>query len=390
MTARILGLEVGFARVVVTPEKPVFLAGLSRNRVSRGVHDDLYVRAVVLCDNSRTVALVGVDSIGLMYDYLKRVEGKLLKRGVALLVGSSHDHSSPDVIGLWGPSSEETGVDDEYLDYLLESMLEAVEEALSEVSRVTLEVGYSRLPPGVAKNTRDPGFIDFDAPYMVFRRGSEVLGLLVNFGLHPEVLWSDNRLVTADFVHYMLGSIEAELGGVAIFLNGALGGMVTPNVKSHTYEEAERIGTTIASSIIGAVRNARVKYEALGQLKLARKRLVLPVANEELIQAVERGVVRRRIVEPSSVETEVNFLEIEPFVQLVTLPGEPLPKVGFKAKSLMTKRYRFLVGLGNDEVGYIIDLEDWSPRKYEESMSLGPLTAEILLSTIAELANAYH
>ena len=88
--------------------------------------------------------------------------------------------------------------------------------------------------------------------------------------------------------------------------------------------------------------------------------------------------------------TEVNFLEIEPFVQLVTLPGEPLPKVGFKAKSLMTKRYRFLVGLGNDEVGYIIDLEDWSPRKYEESMSLGPLTAGILLSTIAELANAYH
>ena len=188
----------------------------------------------------------------------------------------------------------------------------------------------------------------------------------------------------------MLGSIEAELGGVAIFLNGALGGMVTPNVESHTYEEAERIGTTIASSIIGAVRNARVEYEAFGQLKLARKKIALPVVNEKLIQAVERGVIRRRVLEPSSVETEVNLLEIGPFVQLVTLPGEPLPKVGFKAKSLMNKRYRFLVGLGNDEVGYIIDLEDWSPRKYEESMSLGPLTAEILLSTIAELANAYH
>ena len=70
---------------------------------------------------------------------------------------------------------------------------------------------------------------------------------------------------------------------------------------------------------------------------------------------------------------------------MVTFPGEPLPKVGLKAKKMLDGPFKFVIGLGNDEIGYIIDSEDWTPGKYEESMSLGSKTADLILSNINEI-----
>lgn len=382
-----LGLEAGACKVVVTPEKPVYLAGLGYGRLSEGVHDDLYARALAVSDGEKAVVLVGVDSIGLMYDHIRPLEERLAAKGALLVLGSTHDHSSPDVIGLWGPEPGVSGLDPDYLEYLLRGVEEAAEGALEDLSRASLDIGRATLPPGVARNTRDPGLVDVEISYMVVRRGSEAVGLVANFGLHPEVLWRDNRLITADFVYYMLSELERSLGGIGVFLNGALGGMVTPDVKAHTFEEAMRVGASIASSILRELEKSRIRWEALGELRAARRRLTLPVHNDSLLEAVKAGVVDRRIIGSSSVETEICLIELWPLAQMATLPGEALPRVALKVKALMRRPFKFLVSLCNDEVGYILDPEEWRPSGYEESMSLGPLTADLLLSGLAELFN---
>ena len=53
----------------------------------------------------------------------------------------------------------------------------------------------------------------------------------------------------------------------------------------------------------------------------------------------------------------------------------------------MPGRYRMVVALGNDELGYILHPDDW-PRdlyKYERSMSVGPQTWPLLESAAREL-----
>jgi hypothetical protein len=51
----------------------------------------------------------------------------------------------------------------------------------------------------------------------------------------------------------------------------------------------------------------------------------------------------------------------------------------------MTAKYRILVGLGNDELGYIIPKEDFDPTKYEESMSVGPKAAPMIEAKLKAL-----
>jgi len=382
---RLHGVEVGVSKVPVTPNKPVFLAGLGYGRLSEGVHDDLYARSFVLCEGSKTVALVGVDSIGVMLNHVAPLKERLRAKGIALFLCSTHDHSSPDTIGLWGPEPGVSGFDEEYMELLLSGVEEAVEKALEEVKKTTLELGSTALPCGAAKNTRKTDLLDREISYMVARSGGRALGTLVNFGLHPEVLWRDNRLVTADFVHYLCLELERELGGIAVFLNGALGGMVTPDVSSHTFEEAERVGRTIARAILNSASRTRPRVEAACELALASKLVELPVHNTLLTEAARAGIVKREVGDPPTLETEVSVLELRPFARLAALPGEPLPDVGLRVKEMLGAPYRLLTSLCNDEIGYIIGRDEWDPSRYEESMSPGPLTCEILLSALSEI-----
>lgn len=382
MKVEAFGFEVSFSKVKVTPQRPVYLAGLARPRVSRGVHDDLYARCMLVSRDNFALALVGVDSIGLQYCDVGEVKEKLLRLSVYALVGSTHDHSSPDVIGLWGPDSETSGVDPEYIGFLKESIVECVEKAAENLTRAKLSIALARLPEGVARNTRDPGLIDQEVVVMAAEsHEGEKLGVLVNFGLHPEVLWRDNLLLTADFPYYMLSKLEKEYGGTGVFLNGSLGGMVTPDVREHSYAEAERVGTTIADAVLKAIATRTTAYSS-PTLVAVSKEVELPVQNRALFEAVERGVVKRLDRRGNMITTIINYFRISQFLEGVSLPGEPLPKLGLEVKSMLKAPFRMLVGLGDDEVGYIIHPSDWTEGKYEESMSLGPHTAPLLLNEL--------
>ena len=73
------------------------------------------------------------------------------------------------------------------------------------------------------------------------------------------------------------------------------------------------------------------------------------------------------------VDTEVWRVDLGP-VTWISIPGEILPRPALALKAKMPGKYKMIVALGNDELGYILDPEDY-PRdlyKYERSMSVGP------------------
>ena len=70
-----------------------------------------------------------------------------------------------------------------------------------------------------------------DAGVIVLRattaKGSPI-ATLVNWANHPETLGSKNTLITADYPYYLCKELEQRMEGVAVFLNGAVGGMQSP------------------------------------------------------------------------------------------------------------------------------------------------------------------
>src|SRR5262249_51192310 len=103
-------LRVGFARMKITPDlsdarHPVWLAGFSQHRVATGVHEDLWAIACVIDDGYSRLGIVGLDAIGFFQDDVVRVRRQLpleLKIDYAIIC-STHNHSTPDLMGLWGP-----------------------------------------------------------------------------------------------------------------------------------------------------------------------------------------------------------------------------------------------------------------------------------------------
>ena len=69
--------------------------------------------------------------------------------------------------------------------------------------------------------------------------------------------------------------------------------------------------------------------------------------------------------------------------QILTIPGEALPNIGYYLKRKMHGEHNLLFGLTNDAYGYILTKEDFDSFKryaYISRTSLGERTGEIFVA----------
>ena len=81
----------------------------------------------------------------------------------------------------------------------------------------------------------------------------------------------------------------------------------------------------------------------------------------------------------SKIATRLNLLNIGQ-AQVITIPGEALPNIGFYVKRHMKTDQPFLFGLTNDAFGYMLSKEDYNSFErynYITRTSLGEMTGEI-------------
>jgi hypothetical protein len=377
-------LRAGAAAMKITPslDRPVYIAGYDNNRVAESVHDDLWARALVLDDGKTRMAVVVCDLIGLSNYRTRQIRERITSVPKAnVLVATTHVHSGPDTLGLWGPTAFQSGLDPRYLATLEQRIADAVEGAARALRPATLSVGRVEVPDGFVYNSREP-IQDKDLTALRLRDpAGATIATVIHYGGHPEV--NKGTALTSDFVHYVRGKVERRFGGTALFLNGALGGMVTPKVSEHTLAEMERVGQGVGDAAVAAIEKAApVEVPAI---RLEQKALKLPLENQRFKLAAAAKLLD---VGPlaDSFETEVWRVDLGP-VTWITLPGEVLPKPALALNESMPARYHMVVAMSNYELGYILDPEDFDkPRyKYERSMSVGKQTWPLLHAAARDL-----
>lgn len=87
------------------------------------------------------------------------------------------------------------------------------------------------------------------------------------------------------------------------------------------------------------------------------------------------------------ITVQVNLLTIGK-AQVLTIPGEALPNIGFYLKRKMKGEHNFLFGLTNDAFGYIltkVDYESFERYSYVSRTSLGEMTGEILMENALQM-----
>ena len=393
-------MKIGYSQNVITPslDMPVYLAGFGNNRRATTIHDDLYARALSIQDDKSTLVLVALDLIGFFRpDVLQVIETLKVSETFRVLnpqvvIASTHTHHGPDTMGLWGPDDKTCGVDTEYMRNIKQKIVDLIRASLSDLKPASAKWTTVHVP-GLVKNARNPEIMDDELTLaQIISDDGKPLVTLFNFPCHPEVLWDMNPNITSDYVHYLREEVEKQTGAPCIFFSGALGGMMTPDVMDHSFEEAEFMGKKLADEGL----NALSKVEGQKSNVYMEKREI----KAKLTNILYKIAFRRKLLPDTRdkkgyLTTEVNLIKIGG-LWLATVPGEMLPKLGLQLKAWMREagaEVSGVIGLANDELGYILPTEDfkypWNPLKpgahYEETNSIGKGIAVSVMEGIKSL-----
>ena len=125
-------LLMGVARAVITPPVGSEMSGfIARNSGMLGIHDHLYARAMIWSNGNDTsrVVLLTLDLIGLDLSQVETIRQRIAARTAIpqeqIAVTTTHTHGGPSVMdGRLGGH-----VDHRYLDFMLQTATDVVEEA---------------------------------------------------------------------------------------------------------------------------------------------------------------------------------------------------------------------------------------------------------------------
>lgn len=391
-------MNVGYAQAIITPslDKTVFLAGFGQNRRAESIHDDLYVRALALQTEGITLVLTALDLIGFFRHDVQEVMRRVHQTHpqAQMLIASVHPHHGPDTMGLWGPDMKTRGVDGDYMRGLKDKIVATILASLVDLRPVTVKMTSVHVP-GLAKNNRNPEILDDELTLAQFvsRDNISPCVSLFNFPCHPEVLWEHNPHISADYVGYLRNEVQRQTGAPCIFFAGGLGGMMTPDVKDHSFAEAEFMGKKLAEEgvkALSAVDSGQCEVVSI-EKRSVKVKLTNPLYKLGFFLKVLPDARNQR----GEIESEVNLIKIGG-LWFGAVPGELLPKLGIQLKAQMKSagaQVAGVIGLANDELGYILPVEDFKyplnpfkpGKNYEETNSLGKGIAPAVMDGLSSL-----
>lgn len=397
---------------------PIFMAGFGNDRQATDYNDRLWARGVVIDGRGGRIALVSLDLIGYFNNQVELIRGMLDEGIDYLVVSSTHSHEGPDTLGIWGPDSVTGGVDPAYLEFVNDQVADCVNEAQGTLQRARIKSATTRtdglslgidpiddghgvadqkvlegddiLAPETNGRIIDPKLVVIQ--FTELERHRRVLATLVNFGSHPEALWSQNTVLTSDFPHYVRERLEQEYGGTAIWVSGALGVLQGPGhidvsedninpVPRRSFQFAEVHGTQLAERAISAL-DRKPGHPAPVVVYARENPVPVQLDNPFFRFFFAIGVLGngRTLYTDGLPDSSVGFPFPPPFdpipqalgedlhtevgaarigdAGLIVVPTELDPQLGQQYRqALSVVPNSFIVGLGNDHIGYQLQQE---------------------------------
>lgn len=398
-------IEVGTGMRVITPDPLLPVSGgLGPTTPTREKRGELTARAMVVQSGKTRVAIVGLDLLGFPSVLGDRARG--LVPGIDpqnILIGATHTHSAPDCYAFPDGRGGHTG-DLGYMDSVCTRIAEAVNEAIDTLEPACLKVATGEVNGKVAYNYYAPDLYDRRASVIqAVRPSGEAIVTLVNYAVHPEVLGAGVGILSPDLVGPLCERIEQQAGGMALFMNGAQGGMITADNRDlnrppsdalraywhdkRTWEECLRIGHTLADESLRIVGDAPIQQQP--PLHCASVEVRFPVESDEIWSVVQHSPLKYPHTD-RTISARINLVNLGN-AQILTIPGEALPNIGFYLKRKMHGEHNLLFGLTNDAFGYILTKVDYNsfPRyDYVSRVSLGEMTGEIYMEQALKLIEA--
>jgi hypothetical protein len=395
--------SAGAGKKSIQPTLPVPISGgMGAPKMATQARGELTARAVAVSDGKTTIAICCVDLLGFPAVLCDRVRAKVTGVPVEnIMIGSTHTHSAPDCYAFPDGKGGHTA-DLKYVDTVVEQTAAAIQAAVNSLKPASLKTGSGVAQGKIAFNYYAPALYDqrMGVLQAVDKEGKTIF-TLVNYAIHPEVLGNERGIVSPDAIGPLYDKLEADHGGLGMFMNGAQGGMVTADNRvldklrdpnnavwegEGSWEECQRIGQLMAAEAGRII--AAAEAQTAPKLQCEMRRVNFPIDSDILWQVYTLSPLGHSANrQEREISIPINLINLGDS-QIATIPGEALPNIGFYLKRKMQGKHQFLFGLTNDAFGYIltkVDFQSFPRYDYVSRVCLGEMTGEILIENILDM-----
>lgn len=426
-------VEVGAARVDVTPTEPVVLAGYGgRTKPHEGVDTKLWARALVIGEK-KPVAIVVLDNCGVPSGVKERLVKRLVESGITserLMVAVTHTHNAPTLEGyatiVWAgrTTREQDEATARYTAFAIEKMAVAVESALAQREPMELEWGKGRATFGgnrrVLQSGEWRGFghqrggpVDHSLPLLVAKDlQGKVRVLWANYACHCTTVGGRNH-VGGDWAGAANDAMERRYPKATALMTIGCGADVGPQ-PGGTLQIAAKHGEHIAAEVARML--AKDKLSKLSKPPMVTHQeiqlpLEEPKEREHWEQEVKRGgfhgelgkAMIRQLDTKGAIETEVAYpihtWQFGPELAMVFLPGEVVVDYAVRLNRELDWRRLWITAWANDMPGYVPSRRilreggyeaDFSQVYYEKPGRYRPEVENLVVGTVRNLLGSEY
>ncbi|MFC1739117.1 neutral/alkaline non-lysosomal ceramidase N-terminal domain-containing protein [Planctomycetota bacterium] len=300
-------LEIGFAKVKITPPMNMPLFGQLFAYFAKGIESDLYAKAMCISDGDTSVMLVSCDVCVIPTDMVKnacrRAEQVTGVPASNIIICATHTHSGP-VTELDNALSKVPGNEliSNYCETLESGIVRALEQAYDNATKGKLTLAYGELP-GYGFNRRfvmsdgtiqthpltlDPHIVKPEGPdskdifaFCAYDEAGRPTGAAVNFTCHATVMKRNNEYVSADYPGKVSEFVAEKLDpeAISLFLQGTSGNICQVNPLDGSRKEvglewSKRMGRAIGGKAIQLIEEKSI--ETAGPLRVVAQAVELP------------------------------------------------------------------------------------------------------------------
>lgn len=413
------------------------------NKYATAIEDDLKVRTAVLDDGSgrgKAVFCV-IDAYGLALPDVREIRTRLeafaQEKGInSITISVMHQHSAVDTFGMNGniwqmvllnPGSTAVGLGTEngknpaYMENLYNVCARSVKAAVDSMTEGKLYLGTADASK-YTYDKRQPYVMDpnFNRLRFVPADGSKETWL-VSSPVHCVGNGAGGTVITGDYPYYAEQEV-ADKANLMFYLgaeqsttdNSNKNTVVDYDENSSRLEKLKGFGRSIGRELMAITEET----EVAPLLNIAYKEVSFDIDNSILLLAGKAGLFEnaiRKIDGEYKVLSEIGYMEIGEALSFAIIPGELAPELAYggclgSAYSWSGKDWEYpsmqeivtekgsdrelhVLGLANDQIGYIVPDNNYIPMLHDSSqsiefVSLGRNTASHLITEFDALVSA--
>lgn len=375
--------EAGFAKVSITPELnnyeeniqkgkfinvPLAGYGVRKGKAATGVHDSIFVKAIALKVNTKTIVFISADLLIMPPNIVDSVMKILSKNGFRreqLLFSATHSHSS---LGGWGHGVVGelfAGKENKNLTTWLSLQIsKAVTAAIDDLRPVRIGSDCFNAKNYTLNRVRgESGTKNNDFCFITFQQIGYKKAILGSFSSHATTLGPENMEISADYPGYWVRKTEESYADMAMFFAGSTGSQGPVEI-GEGFDKPRILGEALADSLgthlPGVVLNDSI---TLGMVSL---KMFLPEYNIRITTKINLSTYLSNKLMPCPDNVYLQAVRIDNMLWITT-PCDFSGEYAVQIKcGLSSKEYKLNISSFNGSyVGYIVPGRYFYLNEYE-------------------------